>query len=152
LAVALTMAGFCLMGSCKFVGPRLWFSLLLMFLGASTAPRTSFFALILILFGCWQWMKSSSKNRLLVGGLAISAVVCAGIVFLVLIHFRLGQFMETFHVHASRIQSGKWELFQRFVSGMGSRWLPIFALTIVVLFWSAFRPARQSSGMYYALA
>jgi hypothetical protein len=152
LAVALTMGGFCLLGSCQTAGFKLWLSFLLMFLGASAAPRTAFFAVALVIAGWWQWMKFAPEKRFRLGGLVISAAFAAGIVFLVLIHFRLAQFLETFHVHAARVQSGRWLLFQKFVEGMGKRWLPLFALTVVALFWQARRASKQVSGWCYGLA
>lgn len=152
MAIALTMTGFCLLGSCQTAGLRLWFSFLLMFLGASTAPRTMFFAVVFIIVGWWQWMKSAPEKRFRLSGLVALAAIAVGIVFLVLIHFRLAQFLETFHVHASRVQGSRWQLFKIFLQGMGKRSVLIFALTIAALFWSARCASKQVRGWCYGLA
>lgn len=159
LAVALTMIGYVTLIHCRRIGFWLWLAFLLMFMGAATSPRMSFFAATLALVGGWQWMKSTPPTSSLwlrigtVAGLALGATI---LIFLVLIGFRFSEFTQTFRLHATRIavEGGRWREFVKFMQGafMGTRWWPIFFLTIALLCFAARQPADDPTRLSYWLA
>lgn len=106
LAVALTLAGFDVSERAKSIGWLKCIGFLLMFLGASCAPRVMFFSLALAsCAGFESWRENGhngSRQKLIVFWLG--ALAASGLVFLTLIQFRLHEFLQTFHFHATRVE------------------------------------------------
>jgi hypothetical protein len=155
-AVALTMAGYALLNYCPTAGFRCWAAFFLMFLGASAAPRTAFFAAALAAMGGWEWISSAPGNKLsrlrfcALAGLGLAA---AGLVFLVLIQFRLKEFLETFRLHyRGRIDHGTLYLLRNYLLNLGPAWIAILWLAFVVLCASIRRPVDNLSRVCYCLA
>ncbi len=153
-AAALMMAGYALLQHCRKAGFWLWVSFLLMFLGPMAAPRMTFFAAALVLVGGWQWMrqgpgKSSWVQFWGVAALALGATV---LIFLALIDFRLAEFTRTFHMHATRLSGNRLGLLHNFMNDLGTRWWPIFFLTVAVLCVSIRRASNDLKWLCYGLA
>jgi hypothetical protein len=156
LAVALTMAGYALLIYCRTAGFRCWTAFFFMFLGASTAPRTAFFSAALAGVGGWDWIRSAPGNKLRqlrFWALAGSGLAAAAVVFLVLIQFRLKEFVETFRLHsAGRIDDGTLYLLRGYLGTLDPAWIAILWLAFVVLCISIRRPTDNLSRMCYCLA
>ena len=111
LAVALTMSGYALLLYCRHAGFRLWLSCFLIFLGTMTAERTAFFGAAFVLLAFWHWLKPPADNasRLRFCAVSGSALAVAALLFMALIHFRLGEFYRTFHFHSTLVSTpGRW--------------------------------------------
>lgn len=107
LATALVMAGFDL--SERRATGRWLFGLgfVLMMLGASCAPRVTFFAIALAACSAYEgWKELGPERHWMVGVWWAGSICFTGLVFLSLIHWRLHEFWVCFHLHASRV-SGK---------------------------------------------
>ena len=109
VSIALTMAGFALLDCGRKAAVWLLPAFLLMALGASAAPRTMVFSAGLILLACNRlWVmppgQCPRKHRLWIAmalGLGLAVLI-----FLVQIHFRVGEFWRSFQEHAQRVGSG----------------------------------------------
>jgi hypothetical protein len=155
LAVALTMAGYTLLTYCRTAGLRCWIAFVLMSLGASAAPRTAPFSAALAAMGAWEWMRSAPENkssRLRLCVLAGLALAVAGVVFLALIQFQLREFMETFHLHYTRLEHGTLRLLYRYLRDLEPGVIGILWLAIVVLCASLQGPVDELSRVCYCLA
>ena len=107
VAIAFTMAGFALFVCSRKAAVWMLPAFLLMVLGASAAPRTMVFSVALILFACNRlWVMPPGncprKQRLWIA-MALG-VALAVLIFLVQIHFRVGEFWHSFSTHAQRIR------------------------------------------------
>ena len=154
LAVALTMGGYALLIYCRTVGFRCWSALFLMFLGASAAPRTAPFAAALAAVGGWEWLRSVPGNKLIrlrFCALAGLGVAGAWLVFLVLIQFRLREFLKTFRVHCARIDYGTLPLLQNYLNNLESGWIAMLWLTLIVLCASIRGPVDNLRRICYCL-
>jgi len=118
LGVALTMAGFAVADWRPKAGVPLACGLLLMFLGASAAPRVTLFAIALaVCVGYQAWRQCPiPREKLKMLALVICAALLTGLVFLCLIRFQLGPFMNTFRFHSTRFAKTGATMFSGFVS------------------------------------
>jgi hypothetical protein len=135
-SVALSMVGYSMLDKSNKPGFAVWLSMLLLFLGAMAAPRTGFFALTMAAVGAWEHIKKTADKRkefVRYGILAALAMLVTALIFCVLIRFRLGEFMETFHFHAQRLNESRMGLLRKFMLDLGVRWYVIFAFTALVL-------------------
>ena len=142
-SVALVMAGFALYEIS--VGPRFmvtFLSFALIFLGGSAAPRMTPFTGMLaacLVLGFFLGPGADENLRTLRLAAVGTALVFAGLVFLVLIHFRLGEFLQTFRLHATRVTGVRlWQLKIFFRPITGVRQWPILAVA-AALFVVCFR-------------
>jgi hypothetical protein len=145
LAAAFLMTGFALVECVGRRSPVAFAGFLLLALGGLTAPRTMVFAATFALLIGWRlWRNPAFARRpLKIFALAASAVAVAGLVFLWLIDFRVGEFLHTFHYHSSgvvnRFGPGKIKLFRLFLSSQTSgQWL-LMALPLLLLVGLAFQ-------------
>ena len=154
-AVALTMSGYALLIYCRTAGFRCWTAFFLMFLGASAAPRTAPFAAALAAVGGWEWMRSAPGNKLSrfrLGVLAGLGLAAAGVVFLVLIQFRLAEFLETFRLHCGRLDHGILRLWHDYLRDLETAWIAILWLAFAVLCASIRGPLDSLVRVCYCLA
>jgi hypothetical protein len=117
LAVALTMTGYAMIecGGCRSV--PVFVAFFLMFLGGATAPRLTLFAGALALlagFQLWQNSTAPGWKRWQFGLCGLGALLAAGLVFLVLIGFRPGEFLAAFHFHAQRVGGSRLHLLKQY--------------------------------------
>ena len=106
VAIALTMAGFAIFDCSRKAAVWMLPAFLLMALGASAAPRTGVFSVALIvLAGNRLWVmppgQCPRKHRLWIAmalGMALAVLI-----FLIQIHFRVGEFWHSFNEHAQRV-------------------------------------------------
>jgi hypothetical protein len=85
-----------------------------MALGGETDPRMSLYAGALILFALWQICGSavkSNRERWTITGLLLAAGGLAGLLFLVMIEFKVKEFWETFHQNAQRVSGETYAAF-----------------------------------------
>lgn len=118
LGIALTVSGFALADWKPKARVPLACGFLFMFLGASAAPRVTFFALALAACaGYRSWREAAApKDKWAISALVISAGLLASFVFLCLIHFRLLEFLATFRFHATRFAETRNTSFHRLMS------------------------------------
>ena len=154
-AVAVTMSGYALLLHCRKAGPLLWLAFFVMFVGTITTPRTSFFGAVLALLGAWQWLKrgpNSKSTWLRFSSLPITAGIAAVLVFFACIHFRLGEFYQTFHLHSTRMNPSAMVLVARELRQFGvMRWIAIAVLALVILIAGIIRRASDANGVAYFL-
>jgi hypothetical protein len=154
-AVAMTMSGYALLLHCRKAGFVTWLAFFMIFLGTITTPRTSFFGAILALLGALQWLKQSPANAsmwLRFSLLPITAGLAAVLVFLVCIHFRVGEFYQTFHLHSTRMNPSAMTLVKRELRQFGVvRWIAIAALALVILIAAILRRVSDANGVAYFL-
>jgi hypothetical protein len=137
LSVALTMVGFAMIecGSCRSMPVLLAF--LLMFLGGATAPRLTLFAGVLVLmagFRLWQNSTARGWKRWLFCLSGFGALLIVSLIFLLMISFRLEEFLKTFHLHSHRLDGTKFHLLKvYFRDELGSAQLPLFFLAPFLL-------------------
>lgn len=129
-AVAATLAGYALF---LYRGRNLWFAgiaFALLFLGAISAPRNGIFAAVFLIASGWEQMKSvkTANERARYVAVAAAALLAVLFVFCAMIHFRLAEFYQTFHLHSTRLGGNKIFLFLIFIKYVGTRCIPIYLL------------------------
>jgi hypothetical protein len=105
---------------------------LLLALSPIAAPRTLPFALTIGLLSAWHlWTLEEGRGRnILFGGILVGMSV-AGLTFLVMIGFRVDEFMTTLLFHASRNTGPKLMLLQKFLFDiLGIARLPVLVASI----------------------
>jgi hypothetical protein len=118
LAVALTMSGFALTEWSGTSRARLGAGFFLLFLGASCAPRVTVYAGALAGYAAlaaWRANDRSRKAGQMILILSGGALLAAGLIFLTLIGFQVGDFWSTFHFHAARVVGKSFELIRDYV-------------------------------------
>jgi hypothetical protein len=114
LAGALTMTGFAVAdaGAGRKNYGWLFTGFFLIFLGASTAPRMTVFSGALGLYVLYAALQTATgKNRWQILFLWLGAVALAGLIFLYLIDFKLGEFLHAFRFFAAgRVYKSKLRL------------------------------------------
>ncbi len=140
LAVGLTMAGLFLVESCGKRRIPVFLGFFLMFLGMSTAPRTTFFAAALMLLAGHQCLKRAIL-------LALPGMLAAFLVFCAMLNFHLLEFWSTFRFHSQVLAGDKLRLlallFTRYVGV--TQW-PVFPLLLWLLllsFRASWRPLKR---------
>jgi hypothetical protein len=106
VSIALTMAGFALFECGRKRPVSLLLAFLLMVMGTSAAPRMLLFSGALILLSAkhlWTLPAASRSASFRLWAAVVVGVVLAGLIFLVQIHFRVGEFWHSFHEHAHRV-------------------------------------------------
>ncbi len=108
-AAALTWIGFAIIECGARKGPVVFFALLLMFLAGATAPRNAIFDVALILLAGWRLWRDPTPNtrprwHLVIPGMA--AFATAFLIFLLMIHFKFGEFWAVFRRHSSAYNTG----------------------------------------------
>lgn len=145
LAAALTMTGFVLLecrGRAKWA---LFSGFFLLSLGTATAPRTAPFSAALFLLAgynhLWRGPEAAGGirfSRWLFGGAGALAAV---LVFLVMIHFKVVEFWQTFHFYAQLVGGSKLQLLAMFFTRyLGITQWPVVAVLACVFFLSLRRP------------
>jgi hypothetical protein len=109
-AAALTWGGFAIIECGARKAPGVFFAFLLMFLAGVTAPRIVIFDVGLMLIACWRLWEDSSggarqKWRFVIP--AVAAFAMAILIFLAMIHFRVGEFLAVFDEHSKIIKFKK---------------------------------------------
>ena len=154
-AVAVTMSGYALLLYCRKVGFLLSLAFFAMFVGTIATPRTSFFGAVLALLGAWEWLKREPANRsawLRFSPLPIAAGLAAVLVFFACIHFRLGEFYQTFHLHSTRMNPSASVLVARELRQFGvMRWIAIVAVALIILAAAVIRRVSDTNGVAYFL-
>jgi hypothetical protein len=157
LAIALTMAGFALFVICRRRPWSIFPSFLLMFLGASTAPRTGFFAVALIAVASLEAWRDCGGQRgkiLAFTSQFVVALGACGLVFLAQINFHLAEFWRTFHLHSELVGGRRLNLIFGFLLNSSEYFtftqLPILGLLagLLVFAW----PSEKSPLVRSALA
>lgn len=154
-AIALTMAGLALIGPGAASPIRMFFGFLAMCLGASAAPRVGPFACVLMAVGLAQsWRDLAATRRLLTTLILICiAGATTAMVFLCMIHFRIAEFLHTFHDHMARVGGSKAALLGRFLSTfVGPVELPLLLLVGALLALNLRHPNQRSTWMGLAIA
>jgi len=140
MATALIMAGFAILHRDRVALAVVGLGFFLMFLGSSAAPRVAPFGVALSLLQLARHEKGSDGNqsrRLVAVALAAVAFVAVLIIFLAQIHFRVGEFWHTFHVHArERVAGNRLVLGLRFLFGYPEtfQWPLLFLLGVFLFF------------------
>jgi hypothetical protein len=159
LAAAFLMTGYALVECVERRGALVFPGFLLLALGGLTAPRTMVFA---VTFACligWRFWRDPAFARRpqVIVAIAFAAAVVAGVGFLWLIDFRLGEFLHTFHYHASgvigRFGPEKVKLLQLFLrSQTAGQWLLMALPLPIVVALSFKRPFDELTWVGFALA
>ena len=146
LSVALTMIGFAMI-ECGCRGISVFLAFLLMFLGGETAPRLTLFASALVLlagFRLWQTSTAPGWKRWSFCIYGLGAALVAGFIFLLMIHFQLREFLQTFHFHAHRVEGGKIQILKKlFFENLGKTQLPLFFLTPIFFLFALWQPKNE---------
>jgi hypothetical protein len=118
LAIALTMSGLAILD----VDPEspfiLFLGCLLMLLGASVAPRVTFFAFALFASSVIEKLRSPTFSKDRLRGMAVVLALAAGctvLIFLFQINFHLLDFWRLFRLHSTRVTTHKFSEFLNFV-------------------------------------
>jgi hypothetical protein len=139
LAAALTMAGFAWF-ECGRKGTFAVFgSFLLMFLGVSVSPRMGGISMALAGicgWGLWR-SRAAAKERWRDLCMTALAALLTGLTFLIMIRFRLREFLITFHFHASgalaREGTGLWSRVHFFLESLGVTDWPLLLLALILI-------------------
>src|SRR5581483_10547295 len=156
LATALTMAGLAWI-ACGRRGPGAVFgSFLLMFLGASASPRLALFSMTLAASAGWQLWRShgSAAERRRIFLMMALAALLTGLAFLVMIQFRLREFLVTFRFHAAGAlarEGGLWHRLVLFLGALGVTVWPLVLLLPVFVFLKLRRPRDELTVAVVAL-
>lgn len=144
LAIALIMAGFAVLEYAQGRAPCLFLGFFLLFLGALAAPRIAPLAAALGGFSCYQIWKESraaGRTRWDFWLIAFASLALVGLIFLVMIHFRVGEFLATFHYHASgRVREGKVEMLSHFIKTQRITVWPIWAIFFGLILMTVRKP------------
>ena len=138
LSIALMMIGFAIIecgGRSKGI---VFLSFLLLFMGGSTAPRMVPFCLTffgLALLRLRSGTGAGQSNGWNYFWLAGAAGLASGTLFLLLIHFRLSEFLETFRMHSTRNTGVPFSLYlaSLLYHVMSQLMWPLLALPILLL-------------------
>ena len=108
LAVALTIAGFGLLECWSKRGIALFVGVFLLSLGVSTAPRTAFFGMALLVIAYLQNMKSRclSKAFWIYSLIFLAAILAAFLTFCIMLDFHLPEFWKALRFHSQNYVSG----------------------------------------------
>jgi hypothetical protein len=121
MATALIMAGLVALNRDRAPLAAVCLGFFLTVLGGSAAPRVAPFAIAFSLLQLVRLGKGSDGNqsrRLVTVAIAAVAFVAVLIIFLAQIHFRVGEFWQTFHSHAhERVVGNRLVLAMRFLFG-----------------------------------
>ena len=149
LAVALTMLGFALLECGCMRNLAVFFAYLLMFLGASTAPRMTSFSMVLIFLAgqrSWRDFGVARRDRWVLCGLVLGAIMVASFLFLWMIDFRIREFWETFHYVAAQMSGGgKIKLLIKFMIVTGPMQWPLLLMPFVLLWFARHKPLHHLS-------
>ncbi|MDB6019514.1 MAG: hypothetical protein JWR19_4003 [Pedosphaera sp.] len=157
-AVALTMVGFALSERKQNSTLLRFLAFLLMFLGASAAPRVTMFAGILALRAGWQsWQadRLAGRSPWRICALWFGAGVLTTLTFLVLIHFRVREFLDTFHLHATRVEGKQLQLLADYaVHVLGVLQWPLVLIPLALVTFSLMRKpdGLSRAGIWIACA
>jgi hypothetical protein len=106
VSIALTMSGFALFECGRKRPVSLLLAFLLMVMGASAAPRMALFSAALILLAAnrlWVLPAAERPPTFRLWASVVTGGTLAILIFLVQIHFRVGEFWHSFHEHAQRV-------------------------------------------------
>jgi len=134
MSVALTMGGFALVLQRRSGLPWFFLAFLLMLLGGSTASRITFFSGALCIFSLVE-LQRSGIPLLKLSVVAALAVLVAFAIFLVMIQFHFGEFMQSYLV-ATHGRSGgsRWLGLKHYLFNIqGVTWLPVHVLWLLAL-------------------
>lgn len=152
LAVALTMAGFALVESLGKRKLLLFAGIFLMSLGISTAPRTAFFGIALLVIASLPHLKTGRED----GRTAWSSIfivsagtITAFLVFCLMLDFRLLEFWHAFKFHAETYTGGsKLRLlalfFSRYVGITQWPVIPLLLWLLISSFPAPWRPLKRA--------
>lgn len=118
ISVVLTMAGLAL-AECGFLNVLvIYLSFVLIFLGASAAPRLVMFSAVLAAYSAWKLISQTSgaKRTATLVSLAF-ALITASAIFLVQIHCDVTGFWNSFHTHAKLVDRRKIDMLVLFMDG-----------------------------------
>lgn len=153
-SVALTMAGFVMIECGCRRSMAVFPAFLLMFLGGEIAPRLTLFSGALVLlagFRLWQGSPAPGWRRWSFCLCALGALLAAGFIFLFLIDFRLGEFLDVFRFHtAHRLGVGKIQASIRHFFGILGRARFLFFLLMPVIFLFVLRKSKNE--MFHRIA
>ncbi len=156
LAVALLMSGFALANGTGSL--RLFTGFLLMFLGSSCSPRVTIFGAALVFcagYKLWRDAAINGLQRWAIWALGGTALILSGLIFLVLIHFRLGEFWHTFNFHAARTVGKPLALLKEYVVHvLGILQWPLVIIPFTLLIYALRKPKNDLSiiGFFTAAA
>ncbi|HWF18192.1 MAG TPA: hypothetical protein VG754_02950 [Verrucomicrobiae bacterium] len=151
MAVALAMTGFAITDSeaGRKNGVIQWLGFFLMIMGASAAPRVTLFVGALVVYALYRgWRdKATKQERWNVVFRWLGAGAATGLLFLVMIGFRVAEFLHTFHFHAAgRISNDKvWVIKQYLFGYLGYLQLTILLMPLVLLAWVLRKPKDELS-------
>jgi hypothetical protein len=147
-ATSLALAGFALTEletAKKSKWPR-YAGYFLMFLGISCAPRVSFFALALAScagFEAWRSANSAGERWQTVAAW-LTAGFGSAFISLMMIHFRVHEFLTNFHLHSTRVSGKSLEILVDYLKSVGTLQLPLVFLPVLMLF-DVFRKPLDSA-------
>lgn len=151
LAIALAMSGFAL-ADADATGKRGAFQVigfLLIFLGCSAAPRVTLFTASLAAYAGYRaWrLAGNARERWNVVLWWVGALMVSGLIFLLMIHFQLAEFVRAFHFHAAgRISQVKLKVIWEYLHGyLGYLQLPLLLLPAALAVWAVTKPKDDLS-------
>ncbi len=154
MAGALIMAGFAML-VCSWALTATLFGFLLIFFGASAAPRMAPLSVALTVLAAYRLWKNlegdKSKPWKILAPMA-AAFGITTLVFLVQIHFCLGEFWHTFSVHAhERVLGSRITLAMQFLFAYpDTTQLPLLLLLVEFLFFACQRPGNEPTHLGFA--
>ncbi|HZV36671.1 MAG TPA: hypothetical protein VFB72_18990 [Verrucomicrobiae bacterium] len=150
LAVALAMTGFAITESesASKNGILQWTGFFLLILGASAAPRATVFVVTLAIYAGYRLWKEATpgreRSKIMLRWLGAAAVT--GFLFLLMIGFRVTDFIHTFHFHAAgRISNDKFWVFKQYIFGLGYLQWPLLLLPLALAIWMLRKPKDRLS-------
>jgi len=157
LATALTMAGFAWFECGRKESFAVFGSFLLMFLGVSVSPRMGGISMALAGicgWGLWRSRAAAEKRWRDLCMTALAALL-TGLTFLIMIRFRLREFLITFHFHASgalaREGTGLWSRVHFFLESLGVTDWPLLLLVLVLIPFRLRQPPDEMTAATIAL-
>ena len=150
MAVALAMTGFAITESEKASknGLLQWTGFFLLILGASAAPRVMVFVTALAIYAGYRlWAQASSvRERWNTVLRWFGAAAVAGFLFLLMIGFRVADFLRTFRFHAAgRISHDKVWVFKDYIFGLGYLQWPLLLMPLALVIWILRKPKDRLS-------
>jgi len=118
VSIALTMAGFAFFECGRKRPVSLLLAFCLMVLGASAAPRMALFSAALILLSVnrlWVLPTALRPASFRLWAAVGAGIILAILIFLIQIHFRVGEFWHSFHEHAQRVGGRRTNLLLNFL-------------------------------------
>jgi hypothetical protein len=157
-AVALAMAGFALSETdvTRKSASHQFSGLLLLILGATTAPRVTIFVASLgfyVVHRAWR-AAANSRERWRVAFWLLASAAAAFLAFLVMIGFHLAEFLRIFHYHAAgRLYRNRLvSIEDYFVHYLGYIQASIIVLPILLLMWAFTKPRDDLNRPAFFLA